>query len=180
MSWSFLLGNVTGIIALGVIAKAILHLPPPTSHGTGSLLLLLTAGRIASSLVPIRFTTARHGLGLLGLTYLVSATLEVLIGISGPGWQVMIGLGMALGTTNLLAWALLPLLARGPRDYGLYTMASKLALGLSGFVMTAALGRTSVFEQAGFVALCIGAATASCIAALMLAIPARLTYLAPE
>lgn len=175
MSLPFLLASMIGIIALGATAKAIFHLPPPGRQETGDVLMLLMAGRMASALVPFRFTDARRGLTLLGLVYVIAAMLVIVIGFRRIDWPGIVGLGLALGTTNLLGWALLPLLAQGPRDYGLYTMASKLALGLSGFIMTLALGHHVVFEQAGIAALCIGAATASCIAALMLAYPARLT-----
>ena len=174
-SLAFLLASMIGIIALGAIAKAMLHLPPPMRQDTGDVLMLLMAGRMASALVPFRFTDARRGLTLLGLVYVLAAMLVIVIGFRRIDWLGIVGLGLALGTTNLLGWALLPLLAKGPRDYGLYTMVSKLALGLSGFVMTLALGHRIVFEQTGLAALCIAAAAASTIGALVLAYPARLT-----
>ncbi|WP_197418606.1 hypothetical protein, partial [Sphingomonas sp. CCH9-F2] len=83
-------------------------------------------------------------------------------------------LGTMLGVTNLVGWALLPRLARGAGGYARYTMVSKLALGLAGLAMTAALAGQSSFTVTGLMILAGGTA-AGCLSAALLLLPAALT-----
>ncbi len=65
-------------------------------------------------------------------------------------------LGLAMGATNMIGWALLPALAQGLRGYGVYTMASKLALGAACLAVADGLGRVPTFAPemfAGFAVL---------------------------
>jgi hypothetical protein len=80
-------------------------------------------------------------------------------------------LGALLGATNLIGWALLPLLAQGAGGYARYTMASKMALGVAGLAAMAALGRNSAFSPGGLTLLSVAAAAGCCVAALLLVSP---------
>lgn len=161
----FLIASVVGIVALGALAKAVLHAPPSTAAiDPATMLILLTAGRTASALIPLRIVDARRGLALLGAMYLASAAVAGVF-----SWSVaapaLLMLGLAMGLTNLIGWALLPALARGAKGFGLYTMVSKLGLGTAGVALAAGLGRAPIFSEgtfAGFAAFvssaCVGAA----------------------
>ncbi|MEG3125925.1 MFS transporter [Sphingomonas sp. GB1N7] len=174
LPWRFLTASLLGIVALGAFAKGVLHLPATVSHaGVGMTLILLTAGRTAAALLPLRFIDARRGLLLLAAWYLGAAMFVVPLLRLG-GWMLPLGLGLMLGMTNLIGWALLPLLARGARSYGLYTMASKLALGAAGLAMTATLGRGTTFAADGLYML-IASVILACAAAAILLVMPRLT-----
>ncbi len=147
----FLAANVIGIVALGVLAKATLHLPVHWHRGDdgASILILLILGRTASALLPLRLRDASHGLMLLAVSYAGAAF--VAIGFAWSAGAVMLVLlGLALGVTNLIGWAILPVLGVGPRGYGLYTMASKLALGAAGLALAGGLGRVPSFTDGSY------------------------------
>lgn len=164
----FLTASVIGIVALGALAKAVLHLPPGWRQGNDAtwVLNLLILGRTASALLPIRLRDARQGMTGLAMAYAVAAL--VAIGCAGQAAPPMLlVLGLMLGATNLLGWAILPVLGVGPRGYGLYTMASKLALGGAGLMLAGGLGRVPNFTEGGYVAFAVAVAAACLIAALL-------------
>lgn len=168
LPWTFLFASVTGIVALGALGKAMLHLADMPAPAEGmSMLILLIAGRTASACVPLPITSARQGLSLLAATYAVSTVAPLLfIGTDFRSAAPLL-LGLAMGLSNLIGWALLALLARDARDYGLYTMSSKLALGAAGLALAGGLGRSSVFTASGFSLFAFGIASACAVAALM-------------
>ncbi len=168
LPWTFLFASVTGIVALSALGKAMLHLsdmPAPT-EGV-SMLMMLIVGRTASACVPLPITSARQGLTLLAATYAVSTVAPLLfIGTDfRPAAPLL--LGLAMGLSNLIGWALLALVARDARDYGLYTMSSKLALGAAGLALAGGLGRRPAFTATGFSLFAFGIASACAVAALM-------------
>ncbi|MCU6455810.1 hypothetical protein LPN01_17150, partial [Sphingomonas sp. A2-49] len=170
----FLVASVIGIVALGALAKAVLHLPPGRYHpGTGtSVLILLIVGRAVSALLPVRLRTMSQGLRRLALVHAGAAVVAAgFAWTAGPAMLVM--LGLAMGAGNLVGWAILPLLAIGPRGYGLYTMASKLAVGLAGVVLAGGLGRVSTFAPGAYVVFALTVAIACLVAAAIFAL--RLT-----
>lgn len=161
LPWRFLAASVIGIVALAALAKAILHLPAEW-HGTQSgtaILVWLILGRTLSALVPMRLATAARGLMLLAVAFVAASVVAVgLVWSAGPVMIVL--LGLVMGVTNLIGWAMLPLLSVSPRGYGVYAMASKLALGASGLALAGGLGGIPTFtpfEYRGF-CLAIGAA----------------------
>lgn len=160
----FLAASIIGIVALGALAKAVLHLP---TQATGtSVLMLLIAGRTLSAIIPIRIGSPRRGLILLAAAYGAAAALAAGFAFgAAPGMLVL--LGLSLGATNLVGWALLPAMADGPRGYGLYTMASKLALGAAGLALAGGLGRSPAFSPAGFAGFAWVVAAACIVAALL-------------
>lgn len=165
----FLVASVIGIVALGTLAKAMLHLPSGWNNGYAgtSVLTFLIVGRTASALLPIRLRTVRHGLRLLGATYAAAATIAAaFVWSAGPGMILM--LGVALGASALIGWAMLPVLNVGPGGYGLYTMASKLALGATGLALAGGLGRNPTFTPMGYVLFVLATAFACAVAALTL------------
>ena len=160
----FLAASIIGIVALGALAKAVLHLPASAS-GT-SVLMVLIAGRTFSAVIPIRIGSPRRGLMLLAAAY--GAAAAVAAGFAFGATPVMLLLlGLSLGATNLVSWALLPAMADGPRGYGLYTMASKLALGAAGLALAGGLGRSPAFSPAGFAGFAWAVAAACIVAALL-------------
>ncbi len=160
----FLAASIIGIVALGALAKAVLHLPTAAS-GT-SVLMLLIAGRTLSAVLPIRIGSPRRGLILLAAAYGAAAAVAAGFAFgAAPGMLVL--LGLSLGATNLVGWALLPAMADGPRGYGLYTMASKLALGAAGLALAGGLGRSPAFSPAGFAGFAWSVAAACIVAALL-------------
>lgn len=175
LPWTFLLASLLGIVALGAVAKALLHLPATLRHPpAGLLLVLLTGGRTLAALLPLSFGDARRGQRALAACYAGAVpAIPVLLWCGGAAAPLAIGL--LLGSTNLIGWAVLPLLARGPRSYGLYTMASKLALGGAGVAMTTALGRLPTFAPGGILWLAGGTTGACLLAALLLAASSVLT-----
>ena len=170
---AFLLASVLAIVALGTLAKGVLHLRTGlTPIAAGDTLLLLTAGRTASALLPLRIVDARRGLLLLGLAYLLAAGIAAMFAWQA-GTLALLLLGLAMGGTNLIGWALLPSFASGARGYGVYTMASKLALGLAGLVLAVGLGAAPVFAPGAFAPFAIMVALA-CVAAAAI-VSTRLT-----
>lgn len=164
----FLIASVIGIVALGALGKAVLHLPASWPRADGSTILaLLIAGRTASALIPMRFVSPRRGLALLVTSYAGSAMIALACAYRTGLLQLLL-LGLAMGATNLIGWALLPALAVGPRGYGLYTMASKLALGAAGLALAEGLGRVPAFTSGGFIVFALAVA-AACGTAAMLA-----------
>lgn len=175
----FLAASVVGIVALGALAKAVLHLPvdvprggfATTADGT-TILVLLIAGRSAAALIPLELRSPRRGLVLLAAAYGVGGIVA-----AGFAWSaapvMLVLLGLAMGATNLVGWTLLPALADGPRGYGLYTMASKLALGAAGLALAGGLSRAPTFAPGAFAHFALLVALA-CGAAMLLAMP-RLT-----
>lgn len=160
----FLAASIIGIVALGALAKAVLHLPTIAS-GT-SVLMLLIAGRTLSAVMPIRIGSPRRGLMLLAAAYGAAAAVAAGFAFgTAPGMLVL--LGLSLGATNLVGWALLPAMADGPRGYGLYTMASKLALGAAGLVLAGGLGRSTAFSPTSFAGFAWVVAVACIVAALL-------------
>ncbi|WP_375395975.1 hypothetical protein [uncultured Sphingomonas sp.] len=161
----FLAGSLVGIVALGALTKAMLQLPPVIAHpGAGTTVLLLTGGRMLAALVPFAVRDARRGLTLLAALYLVA--IPVMAGLLRlEGWPMVLAIGLLLGSTNLIDWTLLPLLARGARSYGFYTMAAKLALGGAGLAMTAALGNRTTFAPGAFAMFASAVLTACALAA---------------
>lgn len=178
----FLAANVIGIVALGALAKALLHMPAglpygmvPTAGKGTTILVLLIVGRSAAALIPIRLgSSPRHGLALLAAAYLAAGIVAAGIAWSAPPAMLVL-LGLAMGATNLIGWALLPALAQGPRGYGVYTMASKLALGAAGLALAGGLGRVPTFTPDAFAGFAILAGL-TCATAALLAAP-RLTSL---
>ncbi len=168
LPWAFLSASVIGIVALGALAKAMLHLSGGAVPVAGaSMLMMLIVGRTASALVPLRIAATGRGLVLLALTYAVSAATPLLFLGDGVHPVAPLLLGLAMGLSNLIGWALLSLLARDARDYGLYTMASKLALGAAGLALAGGLGRGAVFTPAGLPVFAAGIAAACMLAALL-------------
>lgn len=167
---AFLLASIVGIVALGGLGKALLHLPAAMPHAAyADILLLLTVGRMAAGLVPFLPASAwadRYG---LPAAYLASAGMALAIGYSAQAIVVLL-LGFVLGITNLLGWAKLPSLVRGAQGYGTYTMAGKLALGASGMAMTALLGEAPLYTLAGFNRVSVIAAIACGVAATLFAV----------
>lgn len=166
LPWTFLLASVIGIVALGALAKAMLHLFSGVVPAAGaSMLTMLIVGRTASAFVPLRVTATGRGLVLLAFTYAVSAATPLLFlgDVVRPVAPLL--LGLAMGLSNLIGWTLLSLLARDARDYGLYTMASKLALGAAGLALAGGLGRGGVFTPAGLPVFAAGIAAACMLAA---------------
>jgi len=165
----FMAASVIGIVALGALAKAVLHLPDAWHHGDDgrSILILLILGRTASALIPIRLRDARHGLTLLAITYAAAAV--VAIGFAwNAGLAMLALLGLALGTTNLIGWAILPVLGAGPRGYGFYTMVSKLALGAAGLALAGGLGRVPTFTTGSYIAFVLMVGAGCIVSALLL------------
>lgn len=174
LPWRFLAGSVAGIVALAALGKGVMHLPPTVAGpDAGTMLVLLTAGRTVTALLPLAMPDARRGLRLLAGLYAGAA-------LAGPAMLAVGGmalpflLGTMLGVTNLIGWALLPRLARGAGGYARYTMVSKLALGGAGLAMTAALAGQSSFTVTGLTILADGTA-AGCLLAALLLMPLRLT-----
>lgn len=170
---AFLAASVVAIVALGTLAKAVLHLRTGLNPlATGDTLLLLTAGRTASALLPLRIVDARRGLVLLALAYLLAAGVAASFAWSA-GTLALLLLGLAMGVTNLIGWALLPSFASGTTGYGIYTMASKLGLGLAGLVLAVGLGTAPVFAPGAFAPFATMVAVA-CVAAAVI-VATRLT-----
>lgn len=169
----FLVGSIVGIVALGLIGKALLHLPAELPHAAlADILLLLTVGRMAASLVPVDRASGwvdRHG---LAAAYLASAVVAVTVGRNAEVLTVLL-LGFASGLTNLLAWAKLPSLVRSAQGYGTYTMASKLALGAAGMTMAALLGIAPLYTSSGFRQVAIIAALLCVVAAILFRVARR-------
>lgn len=165
----FLAASVIGIVALGALGKAVLHLPNGWAQagGGGTILMLLIVGRTVSAMIPVRIANARRGLAILAAAFLATAIVAAGFAAGAPPVMLVL-LGAVMGMTNLIGWALLPALARGPRGYGLYTMASKLALGAAGLALAGGLGRVPAFSPAGFVTFALGVA-AACVAAALIA-----------
>lgn len=174
LPWRFLTGSVAGMIALAVIGKGAMHLPPTReSPDAGTILILLTAGRTVIVLLPFGMPDARRGLRLLAGLYAAAALVgPLLVAVGGATLPFL--LGVMLGATNLVGWALLPRLASGVGGYARYTMVSKLALGGAGLWMTAVLGGQSSFTPAAL-AILVGGAAAGCLVAAWLLMPSRLT-----
>lgn len=166
----FLVGSVVGIVALGLIGKALLHLPAAIPHvALADILLLLTVGRMAASLLPLDRASGwvdRHG---LAAAYLASAAVAITVGRDAQLPTVLL-LGFASGLTNLLAWAKLPSLVRGAQGYGTFTMASKLALGAAGMTMAALLGIAPLYTSSGFHQVAIIAALLCVVAAVLFSV----------
>jgi hypothetical protein len=106
---------------------------------------------------------------LLGIAYLGAAGVAAAF-VWTSAALALVALGLAMGITNLIGWALLPALARGARGYGLYTMASKLALGVSGLVLAGGLGRAPAFVPGAFAPFALAVALA-CAGAALLVVP---------
>lgn len=161
---AFLAASVLSTVALGALAKAALHLRVELAPAAaGDVLLLLTAGRTASALLPLRIVDARRGLLLLVTAYLLAAGVAAMLAWN-VGMLALLMLGLAMGGTNLIGWALLPSFASSARGYGIYTMASKLGLGLAGLVLAMGLGSAPVFAPAAFAPFVI-MVTIACITA---------------
>ncbi len=157
----FLVGSLIGIVALGALTKAMLQLPQTIVHpGAGTTVLLLTGGRTLAALIPFGVRDVRSGLMLLATLYLIAIPIMAVL-LHHEGWPMILMIGLLLGCTTLVDWTLLPLLARGARSYGFYTMAAKLALGGAGLAMTVALGNRATFAPGGFTAF-VAAALAAC------------------
>ncbi|MEK9213282.1 hypothetical protein [Sphingomonas sp. 2378] len=173
LPWRFLAGSVAGMVALAAIGKGVMHLPPTRDNpSAGTILILLTAGRTVTALLPFGMQDARRGLRLLAGLYAAAALVGPLVAIGGATLPFL--LGVMLGATNLVGWALLPRLVTGAGGYARYTMASKLALGGAGLWMTAVLGGQSSFTPAALTIL-VGGAAAGCLVAAWLLMPSRLT-----
>lgn len=116
--------------------ETVLHLPLGRADGQDGTAVLtwLLLGRTASALLPMRIGSLHRGVAVLALAYAASGAVAI-----SYGWSVepamLVLLGLAMGVTNLIGWAILPLLAAGPRGYGVYAMASKVALGLAGLAL---------------------------------------------
>ncbi len=168
LPWAFLLASVVGIVALGGLGKAMLHLSGVATPAAGATMLgALIVGRTASALVPVRIASTGEGLSLLAVTLCLSAAVPLLFLDEAYRAVAPLLLGLAMGLSNLIGWALLSLLARDARDYGLYTMASKLALGAAGLALAGGLGGGTVFTPARFPTFAAGIAAACMVAALL-------------
>lgn len=165
----FLLASVIGIVALGALGKAVLHLPAGTQAAGGgtTILTLLILGRTASALIPIRTGAPQQGLASLAWSWIAAAMVSAGF-VWNAGAAMLMLLGLAMGVTNLIGWSLLPTLASGPRGYGLYTMTSKLALGSAGLALAGGLGRTPIFTPAAFAGFALAVAAACGVAALVI------------
>ena len=153
------------IVALGALAKAVLPLPTGWHRGGDgtAILILLILGLTSSAVIPLRLRDARHGLRLLAVSYALAAI--VAVGFVGSAGAAMLGLlDLALGTTNLIGWAILAVLGVRPRGYGLYTMALKLALGAAGLELAGGLSGVPTFSAGRYAGVVL----------------ARLTGLAPH
>lgn len=168
LPWWFLAGSVAGIVALAALGKGVMHLPVAmASLDAGTMLVLLTAGRTVTALLPLAMPDSRRGLQRLAALYAAAALAgPALLTVGGVALPFM--LGALLGVTNLVGWALLSRLARGAGDYARYTMVGKLALGGAGLAMTAALGGHSSFTPTGLAFLAGGTAAGCGVAALLL------------
>lgn len=163
----FLTASVIGIVALDALAKALLHLPALVSPGDGmTILALLISGRTRSALVPIRIGSTRSRIWLPGGTY--GAAVTIAAGLSlGASPAMLVLLGFVSGASDLAGWALLPALVDGPRGYGLYTMASKLALDAGGLALAGGLGEVPTFTPAAFASFAGIVAVAAIVAGLL-------------
>lgn len=168
----FLMASVIGIVALGALAKAMLHLPIGWHRGDDgtALLTLLILGRTASALIPLRLRDARHGLKILAVAYAIAGIVAIGFAESAGAMMVVL-LGLALGTTNLIGWAILPVLGAGPRGYGLYTMTSKLALGAAGLALAGGLDGVPTFTAGSYVAFVVAVGVACMVTAMVLILP---------
>lgn len=131
------------------------------------MLVMLIVGRTASAFVPLPVTSARQGLILLATTYAISTLTPFLFIGTGFRSAAPLLLGLTMGMSNLIGWALLALLARDTRDYGLFAMVSKLALGAAGLALAGGLGRSPVFTTTGFSLFAIAIASTCAVAALL-------------
>ncbi len=168
LPWRFLAASVIGIVALAALAKAILHLPADWHGGEGgtAILLWLILGRTLSALLPIRLATSDQGLRMLAIAFVIASAVSTgLIWHTGPVMLVL--LGLVMGATNLIGWAMLPVLSVGPRGYGIYAMASKLALGASGLALAGGLGGVPVFTHSEYTAFSVATATACLLTAAL-------------
>ncbi|MDJ0277568.1 hypothetical protein QLH51_12255 [Sphingomonas sp. 2R-10] len=165
---TFLFASVIGIVALGALGKAMLHFSdmPAPMQGV-SMLVILIVGRTASAFVPLPMSSTRQGLTLLAAIYAVSAVVPVLFIVPEAQSAAPLLLGVAMGLSNLVGWALLSMLARDARDYGFYTMASKLALGAAGLALAGGLGGLPMFTAHGFRLFASGIASACIVAAVL-------------
>lgn len=167
----FCVANIAGTVGLAMLAKAMFHLPPAASASSstdaGIIIVLLTLGRTLAALLPLRLASGRAGMALLAVFYGLAAvaTLPFVADPGRMGGPILPGL--AMGATNLIAWATLPFVIRTPGGYGLYTMSIKLALGVAGLLMTAWLGSATALTSPGLRGLSVMSA-AACIAAALL------------
>lgn len=170
---TFVLASVIGIVALGAAGKAVLHLSDPSAPmDPSAMLMILIVGRTATALVPLRMTSVRQGLAFLAATYTASAAVPLLFVTDPSSWMASLLLGLTMGMSNLIGWALVSLLAQDARDYGFYTMTSKVALGATGLALAGGLGRSRTFGAADLRVFVIGV-SATCLAAALLCLTCR-------
>jgi MFS family permease len=163
----FLAASMIGIVALGGLAKAMMHLPDlHAAFDMTTLLALLIAGRTLSALIPVRIGATRRGFAILAGIYGAAAIVA-----AGFVWSaapvMLLLLGFMLGATNLINWALLPALASGARGYGVFTMMSKVALGATGLALAGGLGRVPTFSSDALASFAATMAIACIVAGLL-------------
>lgn len=169
---AFLLAGIIGIVGMGVLAKAQFHLPiEETPHDAGEIIVLLTVGRTLAGLLPLRSIGAGSGMAMMAGAYGL-AGIAILPMVAGPGGSVgPFILGLVMGATNMVMWAMLPFVLRNAGAYGLYTMSIKIALGVAGLLMTAWLGSATRLTVDDFRNLATISVMACGVAALLLVWP---------
>ncbi|WP_162234710.1 MFS transporter [Sphingomonas sp. Leaf231] len=167
----FLTAGIIGIVGLGGLAKALLHLSASPLDGS-TIIALLIAGRTLSALLPVSNSTPRRGLTCLSAAYVAAGAIAAACAWSSGAVMIVL-IGFAMGTINLIGWTLLPALADGPRAYGVFTMTAKLALGASGLALAGGLGGVATFGPGTFSIFALTVAGACLVAAVL--VRARLT-----
>lgn len=185
------LASAIGMVAMGALSKAAPHLDLSSVAWGSTALLILMVGRVAAIAVagPVvarlgahRTLTAAYGGMAVCAVGLPPAMMAG--GVFALAW---IGLtGLAIGLVALTSWIRLPALVRdGERGraftFGLFTMTSKVALGVSGLLLALAFGEPpdggleGVISMPGLVRLGLAAAAVSALAALVLSVRRRAT-----
>lgn len=142
--WLFCAATMLGLVGLGAIGKALLHLHYATTGVASAVAFIVVTGRLAGVWIwlPVaRRVGQRTGLGLAyGACGLAALLLPAFV--SASGWGVVLPaalLGVAAGGVAMLGWAVLLDVSAARRDrpagdasaFALFTMGMKIALGLS-------------------------------------------------
>lgn len=155
----FCLVSAIGIAALATLGKAILHIEFEVPAIGAAALVLITAGRLGSIWIWSPLARRIGNRRALSLAYLASGlTAFLLPGMAssafGAGTAVLLVLaGVTGGGIALLSWAVLSELiaarsrgvpgSRHVTGFSLFTMSTKVALGLSGVMVGAWLSTRS-------------------------------------
>ena len=176
--------SAIGMVAIGAISKVVPHLDLSSSRWAGAALLILMIGRVSAVAVAGLLVARLGAQGALVTAYAGTAAFILALpwALAAGGGAALIWIwliGAAIGMIAVVSWIQLPALARAEPNqavlFGLFTMTSKIALGGSGLLFVVAFGRPLVGGLEGLVApegllrLCIAAAGAAIIAAVIIA-----------